>query len=233
ASPSTFYMSQPGAYFNFNVSQITQADDAITGTLVSGQLNTIKQMVPQTSGLLMFTDRTSLLINGGSPGAAIGPQALVANPQSFNGIADIQPIIAYFDVLYVQAMGSIVRYSTYNIYANVFTGTDISAIASHLFFSYTITGWAWAEEPFKVVWAVRNDGVMLTLTFLKEQEFVGWAHSTTKGLFTSVTTVIEPTATAGNVDAVYTVVTRLINGNVVKYIERFVERTFPSGIADA
>ncbi len=234
AAPSTFYASQPGQYFNFNVSQITQATDSITGTLVSGQLNTIKQMVPQTSGLLMFTDRTSWLINGGSPGSAISPQALVANPQSFNGIADITPIIANYDVLYVQAKGSIVRDSVYNIYANVYTGTDISAIASHLFFTYTITGWAWAEEPFKVVWAIRSDGTMLNLTFLKEQEFIGWTHSTTPGgQFLSVATVIEPTATAGNVDAVYTVVQRTINGNIVKYIERFAERTFPNGAASA
>ena len=233
AAPSTFYCSQPGQYFNFNVSQIAQATDSITGTLVSGQLNTIKQMVPQTSGLLMFTDRTSWLINGGSPGSAISPQALVANPQSFNGIADIAPIIANYDVLYVQAKGSVVRDSVYNIYANVYTGTDISAIASHLFFSYTITGWAWAEEPFKVLWAIRSEGTMLNLTFLKEQEFIGWTHSTTQGTFLSVATVIEPSTTAGSIDAVYTVVQRTINGNIVKYIERFAERTFPNGVSSA
>lgn len=233
AAPSTFYMSQPGLYFNFNVSQVVAADNAITGTLVSGQLNTIKAMVPQTSGLLMFTDRTSWLINGGSPGSAVSPQALVANPQSFNGISDIQPIIANFDVLYVQAKGSIVRDSTYNIYANVYTGTDISAIASHLFFGYTITSWAWAEEPYKILWSIRNDGTMLNLTFLKEQEFIGWTHSTTQGSFLSVATVIEPSNVTGSIDAVYAVVQRTINGNIVKYVERFAERNFPNGTASA
>lgn len=232
-APETFYMSQPGAYYNYNVSTIARADDAITGTLVSGQLNTIKSMVPQTSGLLMFTDRNSWLINGGSNGSAISPTALVANAQSFNGISDIPPIVANFDVLYVQAKGSIVRDSVYNIYANVYTGTDISAISSHLFYGYTIYEWAWAEEPFKVVWAVRSDGVMLTLTFLKEQDFVGWAHSTTVGSFLSVATIIEDTDTAGEVDAVYCVTVRTINGNDVKYIERFAERTFPNGVEDA
>ncbi len=233
ALPSTFYMSQPGSNFNYNISTIAQADDSITGTLVSGQLNTIKSMVPQTSGLLMFTDRTSWLINGGSPGSAVSPVALVANPQSFNGISDIPPIIANFDVLYVQAKGSIVRDSAYNIYANVYTGTDITAISSHLFYGFTVTGWTWAEEPFKILWAIRSDGVLLTLTFLKEQEFIGWAHSTTQGLFQSVTTIIENTFTAGEVDAVYLVVQRVINGHTVKYIERVVERTFPLGVVDA
>lgn len=233
--PQTFYMSQPGSYFNFNISAISQPDDSITGTLVSGVLNTIKSMIPQPSGLLMFTDRNSWLINGGTgQGSAVSPSALVANAQSFNGVSDVPPIIANFDVLYVQAKGSIIRDSAYNIYANVFTGTDISAIASHLFYGYQITEWAWAEEPFKVVWAIRNDGVMLTLTFLKEQEFIGWSHQeTTGGLFKSVATVVENTATAGEIDAIYTVVQRTIQGQTLQYIERVAERTFPSGVASA
>lgn len=233
-SPQTFYMSQPGKYFNYNISFISQADDAITGTLVSGQLNTIREMVPQPTGLLMFTDRNSWLINGGTgQGSAVSPSALVANAQSFNGISDVPLITANFDILYVQAKGSIVRDSAYNIYANVYTGTDISAIASHLFYGFTVDEWAWAEEPFKLAWAVRSDGAMLTLTFLKEQEFIGWTHSVTQGLYKSVATVVESTVAAGQIDAVYNVTQRTINGNVVKYIERFVERVFPNGVVDA
>lgn len=232
-SPQTFFMSKPGQYYNFDVSTIAESDDSITGTLVSGQLNTIKAMAPVSAGLLMFTDRNSWLINGGGQGTAVTPSALVANAQSFNGISDVPPIIANFDILYVQAKGSIVRDSTYNIYANVYTGTDISAISSHLFFGYTVVEWAWAEEPFKLLWAVRSDGTMLTLTFLKEQEFIGWAHSVTGGSFQSVATVVENTATAGEIDAIYTVVQRTIQGQTLQYIERIAERTFPTGVKDA
>lgn len=233
-APQTFYMSQPGAYFNFNVSSPSEATDSITGTLVSGQLNTIKSMVSQTTGLLVLTDKASWLITGGGNGTAVSPSALVANAQSFNGASDVPPIISNFDVLYVQSKGSIVRDSAYNIYANVFTGTDISVISSQLFYGHTVLQWAWAEEPFKVVWAVRDDGVMLTLTFLKEQEFIGWTHSTTtNGLFKSVATVTEGTSTAGEVDAIYTVVARTINGQPLQYIERVAERTYPAGVVDA
>jgi len=233
-SPQTFYMSQPGKYFNYNTSTITQASDAITGTLVSGQLNTIRDMISQPSGLLMLTDRNSWIINGGSQGSAVTPFAIVANAQSFNGISNVPLIVANFDVLYVQAKGSIVRDSTYNIYSNVYTGADISAIASHLFYGYTVDEWAWAEEPFKLAWAVRSDGAALALTFLKEQEFIGWTHSiTTNGAFESVATVVESTINAGEVDAVYWVVEREINGDTVKYIERFAERVFANGVEDA
>lgn len=232
-APQTFYMSRTGQYFNYDVSIISQADDAITGSLVSGQLNTIKAMIAQTSGLLMFTDRNSWLINGGSAGTPVSPSALSGNPQSFNGISDVPPVVANADVLYVQAKGSSVRDSTYNIYSNVYTGTEITVLASHLFDHHDVLEWAWAEEPFKLMWAVRDDGVLLTLTFLKEQEFIGWTHSTTDGSFKSVATVVEATATAGDIDAIYFVVERTINGQTLKYVERLAERVFPNGVEDA
>ena len=231
-APQTFYMSQPGSYFNFNVTDPVTASNAITETLVSGVLNTIKSIVSSTAGMLVLTDKSTWLINGGSSGSAVSPTAIVANIQSNTGASDIPPIVANYDVLFVQSKGSAVRDLTYNIYFNVFTGMDISTTASHLFFGYKITGWAWAESPFYVVWAVRNDGVMLTLTFLKDQEFVGWSHQVTQGLYQSVCVVTETTAVS-TVDAVYSVVQRVVNGNTVQYIERNDDRALTSGLSSA
>lgn len=232
-SPQTFYMSQPGNYFNFDTTSPIQPSNAITGTLVSGVLNTIKAIVSSTAGMLLLTDKSSWLVNGGSSGSGVSPTSIVANAQSFIGSNDVPPIVANYDVLYVQGKGSGVRDLAYNIYFNVFTGTDISILSSHLFYGFEILEWAWAEQPFYVVWAVRDDGVLLSLTFLKEQDFIGWAHHTTDGFFTSVTAVTESTDAAGNVDAIYVVVERTVNGNTVKYIERMAERIFTNGATDA
>jgi hypothetical protein len=144
----------------------------------------------------------------------------------------VPPILATFDILYVQSKGSIVRDLSYNLYANIYTGTDISVLSSHLFYGFTVTGWAFAEEPFKVVHAVRNDGTLLNLTFMKEQDLIAWTHSVTDGDFKSVCVVTEQVS-FGSVDAVYVVVERVINGNTVKYIERFAERIFPNGATNA
>jgi hypothetical protein len=228
----TFYMSQTGSPYNFDISSPIQADDAITGSIVSGQLNEIKSMVSVPTGLMVLTSQANWLVNGGASQVAITPSDATANAHSYIGASDVPPIVSNFDILFVQAKGSIVRDLTYNFYANIFTGADITILSSHLFYGYTIEEWAWAQEPFKVVWAVRNDGVMLTLTFLKEQEFIGWTHNVTAGLFTSVATVTEAVS-QGSVDAVYTVVQRVINGSTVKYIERVAERIFPVGPSDA
>ena len=227
--PQTFWASKPGSYYNYDISFPSNASNSITSTLVSGELNTIKSIVSSTAGMLILTDKGSWLVNGGSSGSAISPSSIVANAQSFIGANDVPPIVANYDVLYVQSKGAGVRDLAFNIYFSVFTGTDISILSSHLFFGYEILEWAWAESPFYTVWAIRNDGVMLSLTYLKEQEFIGWAqHNTTPGLFMSVATVTEATPTIPFVDAVYVVVQRVINGNTVRYIERMSERIYPN-----
>ena len=82
--------------------------------------------------------------------------------RSFVGANDMPPIVANYDILFVESNDAKVRDLAYNIYFNVFTGTDISITASHLFYGFNLTEWAWAEQPFYEVWAVRNDGQMVT-----------------------------------------------------------------------
>src|SRR5215471_3931909 len=231
--PQTFWMSQPGLFENFNVSDPTQPDDAITGTIFSNQVNYIKSLVSMPGGLIAFTSSGAWQISGGGGGGVgsntpITATNVVAVPQAYNGASDVMPIVSNFDILFVQAKGSAVRDLSYNLYAQIYTGTDISIMSNHLFFNYQILYWAWAEEPFKVVWTIRNDGTLLSLTYVKEQEIAGWARHDTKGNFESVATVTE-----GNTDAVYFVVKRLIGGQFVRYIERFMGRTdFTYGAED-
>ena len=232
-SPGQINASQPGAPFNFNISEPLAADDAIQQTLVAGQLNTIQAMIPMPAGLITFGDRLAWLINGGSAGAPFSATNLVANPQAYNGSSSLPPIVASSDILYVQAKQSIVRNLVYNFYTNVYTGADISVISNHLFYGFTIIQWAWAEEPFKLAWAVRNDGQLLCLTFLKDLEIVGWTHSDTQGAFKGIASITESTLAIGNVDAVYNVVQRTVRGVTVNYMERFVELNFANGYQSA
>jgi hypothetical protein len=142
------------------------------------------------------------------------------------------PIVVNYDILYVQSKGSSVRDASYNFYANVFTGSDISIISSHLFFGYKLLEWAWAEEPYKIVWAIRNDGTMLSLTFIKEQDFIGWAHHDTPGgAFKSVCTIVE-SASVGYQNFIYLAVQRTVNAQTVQYIEQMPERATTGLVKD-
>lgn len=231
-NPQQFNMSQPGSYYNFDTTDPTQPDNAITGTLVSGQLNTIQSMIAQPQGLIVLSDKQAWLLNGGSPGSPLSATSISANSQAYNGSAFPPPIVANDNILYVQSKGAIVRDLVFNYYTQVYTGTDISVLSSHLFYGFKVLEWAWAEEPYKLVWAVRNDGQMLLLTFLKEQELIAWTHCDTQGLYKSVASITE-TISNNTVDAIYTVVQRVINGNTIQYVERIIDLAYPVGATDA
>lgn len=231
-----FQMSQPGSFFNFNTSNPSQADDAISGTIVSEELNDIRQLVPVPTGILMGTGRGAWLVNGGGGISTMNPMTpsnVTAQPQAFNGFNDLRPVKINFDIIYGTNKGSYFRDLTYNLYAQIFTGSDISTLSNHLFFNHNFLDIAWSEEPFKTMWVVREDGQMLSLAFVKEQELIGWAHHDTNGRFKSVCSVIETVGGGNVVDAVYVIVERIINNVVVQYVERMADRYFTYGHEDA
>jgi len=230
-TPASFNMGQPGAFKNFDASNPVQPSDAITGTLVSTQVNVIKHMIAMPGGLVTFTGNGAWQITGGgSANAPIGitPANAEAIPQAFIGCSDVPPLVVNYDILFVQARGAAVRDLSYNFYVNIYTGVDISIESNHLLFGFTIREWCYAQEPFKIVWAIRSDGALLSLTFMKEQEIKGWAQHYTNGLFQSIATIPE-----GSEDAVYVIVKRLVNGKFLQYVERFASRLMPYGVEDA
>ncbi|AIY40189.1 Phage protein [Collimonas arenae] len=216
-APEQIDFSKTGDFFNMNFAIPSKPDDNIEITIASQQVNAIKHMIPMQS-LIVLTSSGAWKVDGGASGT-VTPTSIEAVPQAYNGCGDVPPLTINYDILYVQAKGSIVRDLAYNFYVNIYTGTDISLLSNHLFYGHQITEWCWADEPFKQALAVRDDGIMLSLTYLKEQEVYAWTHYDTNGLYKSVCSISE-----GNENAVYTIVERFINGQYLQYIERFASR---------
>lgn len=226
-NPDTYWMSQPGLFANMDSSIPVTDADAITGTPWAQQVNGIQWLVPMPGGLVVLTGKGAWQVNGGNS-AAITPSNQTAIPQAYNGCNGlVPPITINYDILYVQAKGTTVRDLAYNFFVNIYTGTDMTVLSNHLFNNFQIVQWAWAEEPNKLVWAIRNDGIMLSLTYLKEQEVFSWTRHDTNGLFVSVCSITEPP-----VDAVYCIVQRYVNGQWMYYSERMDDRIWPT-IEDA
>lgn len=220
-NPDTYYASKPGLFLNMDSSDPSQANDAIIGTPWAQQINGIQFMIPMPGGLVVLTGKGAWQISGGAS-AAITPSDQDAVPQAYNGCNDhVPPIVVDYDILYVQSKGSVVRDLSYNFFANIYTGTDKTVLSNHLFSNYTISQWAFAEEPYKVIWAVRNDGILLSFTYLKEQDVYSWARHDTNGLYVGVCSITEPP-----VDAIYLIVQRYIRGGWRYYSERMDNRNW-------
>lgn len=224
-NPDTYWMSRPGVYGDFDAAIPTRDDDSIVGTPWAQQINGIQALVPMPGGLVVLTGLGAWQVNGaGGQNQAITPANQNATPQAFNGCASQPPPLQIsYDILYIQAKGSTPRDLSYNFFVNIYTGEDLSIISNHLFSGYQITEWAWCEEPFKLVWAIRNDGTALALTFLKDQDVKAWSRHDTQGQFVSVCSVTEPP-----VDAAYFIVRRYVRGMFRYFIERMDNHIWPT-----
>jgi hypothetical protein len=223
----TYFMSQPGSYTNFDFRNPTIDSDAITGSPWSLQVNGIQFMIPTAGGLLVFTGLSCWLLVGAGSFAtnvqAISPSSQLANPQPAIGCSStLQPIKINYDVIFTGSKNSFYYDLPYQLYA-LSEPIDITVNSPQLFTGFTFIQHAWCEQPYRLLWAIRNDGVMLSLTWLKEQQVQGWCRHDTNGTFESLCAVIEPP-----VDALYVATQRTIGVNTPYIIERTDNRIWPN-----
>jgi hypothetical protein len=222
--PNTIWGSRSGSTRDFRVSNPPVASDALEFTIASQQVTTILWFQSMPGGLVIGTNSGVLQLTGGSASAvnptAVTPMSAVIVPQAYFGSANVDPIVINYDILYVQSEGSTVRDLQYNFFVNIYTGVDLTLTASHLFYPRKVVDWAYQDSPNKVVWAIRDDGILLSLTYLKEQEVTGWARHDSPGRrYESIAVVQE-----GETDAVY--VSMLHGPTATRSIERFVDQTY-------
>jgi hypothetical protein len=218
AQPQTVWMSRTSAFLDFATSNPVVDDDAITFTVASRQVNAIRHMI-SIDKLVLLTSGGEWIVSGGDQDV-ITPASVTARIQGYRGSSQIPPIVIGNTALYLQDKGQTVRDLGYEFATDSYTGNDLTILASHLVVGRQIQEWAYQQVPFSTVWSVRDDGKLLGMTYMREQQVVGWHPHDTDGLFESVCSISE-----GNEDAVYVSVRRTVDGTTSRYIERFASRT--------
>lgn len=224
--PETVYLSRTGSYPNFAVSNPLKDDDAITATLVGDQVNRIRHMVGLRDGLILFTTGAEWVLQRGDRGLTPSLEGGLRQ-ESYLGSGDVRPLRVGNSVIFVQNGLNHVFDLAYDLATDGLRPTQLTLLASHLVEDGAIVDWAYAKRPDSVIWAVRDDGVLLALTYMPEQEVRAWSRCDTDGAVESIAAVRE-----GAEDGVYIVVRRLIGGSYKRYIERL-ERWNGKDVRDA
>lgn len=220
--------SKTGLYTNFSPSNTagTVADDnAVAFTLNSDDVNAIKWLHSDEKGLLCGTSRGEWQVRPSSLNEALTPTNIKGKPTTRYGSADVAPVAAGKAVLFVQRANRKLRELAYVFEFDGFKAPDIALLAEHIT-RPSLDEIAVQEQPQQIVWGVRGDGVLLGLTYERDQGVVGWhrhelgGHSDAAGaaipVVESVAVVPSPDATR---DELYVVVKRYINGATRRYIE--------------
>ena len=188
SQPQTVWASQPGSLNNFSTSYPLKDDDSIEITMDSRQMNEVRALFPLKDSLLVLTSGAEWMMTPGRNSDAITPSATHIYPQSYWGCGTVSPVVAGNNLLMVQNSGKIIRDLYYTIAEDGYAGTEISILAEHLF-SSPVVAWSYQHEPYHTVYAIREDGVLLTLTYMREQEVYAWASHQSDGAYLDVCSI--------------------------------------------
>lgn len=184
--PITIWLSRSGEFESMAASVPPKDDDAIEVTLAATQANRIVWLQPDRTSLAFGTEGSEWTLSP-SEGVALTPSTVSFELQTTNGGSDTVPALSVGgSVLYVQRGSGAVREFAYNYSADKYLGQDLTILARHIVRDVGIAAWSYQQEPFSVLWCVMSDGSMAGLTYMKEQEIIGWHRHGTDGEFLDV-----------------------------------------------
>jgi hypothetical protein len=215
--PQATFTTQVNNFNSLRTSNPTRDDDAVTFTIAAQQVNEIRHIISLDS-LILLTSGGEWKVSEGQD-QVLTPSTVGVRPQSYNGASWVKPVIINSTALYLQDKGARIRDLSYEFSSDKYTGNDISLMSEHLFEDKQIIEMAYADEPYGILWCVRDDGVLLGLTYQREHQVWGWHQHSTDGEFESVATISEDGR-----DALYTIVKRTIGGQTKRYVERLEKR---------
>lgn len=218
--PMTLHMSVTGEYNSYRRSANLLDTDGISINLRSRQLNSINGLVALQS-ILAFTSSSEWLV--GATDDLYTPTSVFRKPQGYRGSNGIDPLVVGDTVIYLQSNGQTLRSFAYSFEKDGYTGVDLRIMSSHLFVGYEIVDMAYQQDNDSIVWMVRNDGVLLSLTILLEQEVIAFARHETDGLVESCCVI-----PADGYDELWITVNRE-NG---RFVERMQERIQSDDVMD-
>jgi len=226
SNPLTINGSRPGMLSDFSVSEIVLASDAFSHEIDSENFSPMRHLIAARGGIICMSSGGIWLMSGSQSGA-ITATDVQADNNVFTGAADVTPLKIDTDILYISNTGGRVNSLAYNDQYKLYSPIDVSILSNHLVAEYRIKRWAYADEPHRMVYGVREDGTMLLFTMIKDQEIYGWTRRVTKGYYKDVL------AFDGDGDSeVYYAVRRFVDGQWLTFIERLVTAK-PKTVEDA
>lgn len=209
--PYSIWMSRTGDYPNFGIEKVDGGvtdDSAIKADLITRNGFEILHLVP-AKDLVILTTGNEWIIEGSS---VITPAKINPRPQTMRGSNTCPPQHIGNRIVHVQRSGKTVRDLGYQYDADNYNGDDLTLLATHLTEGHKLVSSAYIQEPNSTLYYVRDDGVLLSLAFIKEQNVSAWSHHTTDGKYKKVASIPN-----GASDVLYVTVER--DGKT--YIERF------------
>jgi hypothetical protein len=230
----TIAMSKSGDYENFAPTATdgtVTADNGMTMTLNSAEVNQIIWINGDEKGLLVGTNAAEWIVRATSFGEALTPTNISAKGSTWVGSDNLQAVRANKSTLFINRTGKELHELAYVYEVDGFRTPDLSVLSSHILGG--VKQFAYQQNPNSVVWFAQSD--LAGFTFMRDQDVLGWHRHILGGAFGSSVPVVESVAVIPtpdiSADEVWLIVNRTINGTTKKYIE-YITEFFDGDTAD-
>lgn len=208
--PERIWASSIGLYYDFTPG--TDDSDAFSYDVASDQVNQIMHLASARI-MTVLTQGEEFTVDGGS-GTAVTPTNLNVRSQSIYGSAQARPVRVGNELIFAQRAAKKIRSMAYDFNTDSFRSQNLTRLAAHIT-GPGIVDIAFQAEPTPVVWMVRADGVLVSMTYDRDENVCGFARHTTDGVFKAVCCIPGDEG-----DVLFAVVQRTVNGATVQYVER-------------
>jgi hypothetical protein len=171
--------------------------------------NPINWVAPDLQ-LLISTDKAEWTVGPINSQAAPSSTNLQVTRQSHFGSMPVRPVQSGLKTLFVQRGGKKIREAGYDYIQNRYSAANLLIWCRHLGIP-GIKRLGWQQESEEIIWALRNDGVLLMHAYAPEQQVKGWGVAQIAGFDGTAARVIDfcviPSA-EGSPDIVWLLVDR-------------------------
>lgn len=212
SKPQSIFGSRTGIYTDFT---INPTDDAsgYEFEMASSTANPLESILPiRTLYLLTAGGDFVSTISG-----AMNASNVNFNQQSYNGSSNVDPIIIGDVGLYVPINRQTLKTLKYSYASDNYDHENILFAAQHLTKNKRLVRLGFQRDPINLIWALADDGQLLSCLFVPEQSYLAWTHHITDGEVTEIETAPNTTG----YDDLYLCVRRNVDGRTRQYIERF------------
>lgn len=208
--PSVCYGSKVNDFYNFDFG--TLLDDEAIGPLTGG-FDDITGFYPGRN-LMVFTSRGEYIIPQTFGDPITPSNATMARQTSIGSEANFRPQEVEGGVMFVQRQGASIQEMIYDDTVNAFGSNFVSLLSSHLIdtpVDFALRKATSTEEGAYLL-MVKGDGNLTVANILRSQGITSFVEQRTEGNFKSCGVDVED---------MYFVVERTINGATVNWLERF------------
>lgn len=240
--PQTFWGTQTATQEDMTPDDLAgtvEADDAMNFSLATQEVNVIRWL---SSGVRLFIGTVGGEWVVRSAGPVLKPSDIDVKQHTTHGSAAIPHTRVGAVVLFVQEKGRKLRELVFDGVNETLLAPDMTILAPHILGTGAKDA-AFQEEPGRLLWIVRKDGQIGTLSYERAENVVGWSRHIIGGTFATGIAIAETVATipgndgsgqtksSAERDEVWFVVKRTINGATKRYIE-FLEGQFEGPLRD-